>query len=166
MPYRDLADLKAFRKRNYERLKRETKPPRTEPKTCGGCGETKPPEQFYKRTVSWEGLTARCKTCWDAQKKAYKERDLQAHRRKHRLYAMKSRNGLTSEEYDALLAVQGGVCAICGSSGTEERRLCIDHDHTSGKVRSLLCDECNIGLGKFMDDPDLLQAAINYLASH
>src|SRR5215211_7137670 len=109
MPYRDPADRKAFHKRTYERLKREAKDPRTEPKTCSGCGVTKPPEQFYKRTVSRDGLTARCKICWDAQKRAYKERDPQAHRRKHRLYAMKSRNGLASEEYDAFLAQKGGV---------------------------------------------------------
>lgn len=71
--------------------------------------------------------------------------------------------GLTEEHYQALLAAQSGMCAICKNPG--QRRLCIDHDHVTGQVRGLLCDHCNRALGSFNDDPALLQTAANYLTS-
>lgn len=75
---------------------------------------------------------------------------------------------MSAAEYEALLAIQDGVCAICGGGEKVERngrrrRLCIDHCHRSGEVRGLLCGTCNSGLGQFYDNPDLLQAAILYL---
>jgi len=63
---------------------------------------------------------------------------------------------------------QNGVCAICSGGETVKtrgtlRRLAVDHDHETGKVRGLLCNRCNNGLGNFRDDPDLLREAIAYL---
>ena len=73
--------------------------------------------------------------------------------------------GLSPEDVQALLAKQSGVCAIC--QGTMEgRKLHIDHDHAKGKVRGLLCDLCNVGLGSFKDNPERLKAAIDYLSKH
>jgi hypothetical protein len=69
--------------------------------------------------------------------------------------------GLSLEEYDGLLKSQEGGCAICGR--TTEIALAVDHDHATGSVRGLLCRECNLGLGNFMDDPALLDAASSYL---
>lgn len=60
-------------------------------------------------------------------------------------------------------ARQGGVCAVCGDPRTKGKRLCIDHDHTTGEVRGLLCDRCNKGIGLFRDDPATIMSAINYL---
>jgi hypothetical protein len=54
------------------------------------------------------------------------------------------------------------ACQVCGSSGSN-RRLSVDHDHTSGKVRGLLCASCNFAIGNMGDDPDKLRAAANYL---
>lgn len=77
--------------------------------------------------------------------------------------------GITSEQYDELLASQGGVCAICGQPERSKSRnghllkLAVDHDHETGTVRGLLCDRCNRGLGFFGDDPERLAAAIAYL---
>jgi hypothetical protein len=68
--------------------------------------------------------------------------------------------GLTLEDYRALVARQGNACAICGKSGL---RLCIDHCHATGKVRGLLCNRCNTGLGCYADDPKLTAAATAYL---
>lgn len=73
---------------------------------------------------------------------------------------------ITLEEYDAMLEAQGGGCAICGATESghgRTRNLCVDHDHTTGAVRALLCHGCNGGLGHFKDDPDRMLAAIEYL---
>jgi len=67
--------------------------------------------------------------------------------------------GLSRDDYDALLALQGGVCAIC----SKNRPLGVDHCHLFNEVRGLLCNKCNLGLGMFDDDPDRLRAAADYL---
>src|SRR5712691_9384434 len=71
------------------------------------------------------------------------------------------RYGMSWNDYDELLARQGGVCAICKKKS--KRRLCVDHCHACRKVRGLLCHKCNTGLGLFDDDTDRLRAAIAYL---
>lgn len=76
---------------------------------------------------------------------------------------MKIRFGITVEQYDALEAKQGGLCAICRRPCPSGRKLAVDHDHLTGRVRGLLCMNCNQGLGKFDDDPGLLRAAEVYL---
>lgn len=70
--------------------------------------------------------------------------------------------GLTSADYQALLASQGGVCAICGRP-EHGRRLAVDHDHITGAVRGLLCRHCNLALGQFGDDPARIDRAASYL---
>lgn len=79
--------------------------------------------------------------------------------------------GITLEQYDAMFEIQGGVCAICGKPETAElngvpKRLAVDHDHTTGLARGLLCGHCNVGLGALGDDPCVLVAATNYLLRH
>jgi hypothetical protein len=69
---------------------------------------------------------------------------------------------ITLKEYSELLDKQEGVCAICGSR-PGKRKLAVDHVHTSGIVRGLLCMKCNIGLGNFKEDINLLRKAIAYL---
>lgn len=70
---------------------------------------------------------------------------------------------LTPEEYDRILAFQGGHCAICPREPTEKMRLSVDHNHKTGEVRGLLCWLCNVALGKFRDDYVLLNAAAQYV---
>jgi hypothetical protein len=77
---------------------------------------------------------------------------------------MKTRYGLAYEDYLAMLNGQDGVCAICHQHETYEGLdLSIDHDHSTGKVRGLLCQSCNTGLGKFRDSVELLERAKLYL---
>ena len=73
--------------------------------------------------------------------------------------------GISVEQYDAILAAQGGGCAICGSADADRRghRLHIDHCHTTGVVRGILCAACNTTLGKFGDDAGRLRRAADYL---
>jgi hypothetical protein len=72
--------------------------------------------------------------------------------------------GIGTEDYAQMLAEQWNACAICRAPYTTEKRLVIDHDHETGKVRGLLCSACNKGLGNFRDSREHLQAAISYLA--
>jgi hypothetical protein len=81
-----------------------------------------------------------------------------------REWTLRKRYKLSSEDYNALLISQGGVCAICGRPSTNGRRLHIDHCHTTGRVRGLLCLSCNRGIGYFGDDPARIQSAAAYLS--
>jgi len=94
---------------------------------------------------------------------------------KQRVRALKRKFGITPEMYDALLAAQGGVCAICRrpEMGLHTRspnpqfhgpqRLCVDHDHETQVIRGLLCRGCNAGVALLRDDPETLANAIAYL---
>lgn len=87
-----------------------------------------------------------------------KEYDLELH--------MKRQYGLGFVEYNKMLEKQNGVCAICNSTppNHHKKRLNIDHCHTTGRVRGLLCDACNRALGLLKDSPELMLKAISYLA--
>lgn len=71
--------------------------------------------------------------------------------------------GITLEEYQNMIKKQNNVCKICGGKSKTGKRLTIDHDHQTGKVRGLLCFNCNTGLGHFKDDYSLLLLAAKYL---
>jgi hypothetical protein len=73
--------------------------------------------------------------------------------------------GLTLEDYDNMLDRQDEVCKICKNICPTGKNLSIDHDHKTGKVRGLLCKNCNIGLGSFFDNIDFLESAVLYLKS-
>jgi hypothetical protein len=69
--------------------------------------------------------------------------------------------GITPEDYDKMFAEQNGRCAICGNEST--KRLCVDHDHKTGKIRGLLCFDCNKALGFIHDDIRIVENIILYL---
>lgn len=73
--------------------------------------------------------------------------------------------GITLDEYKELLSSQGGKCAICQSAPLS-KNLCVDHNHDTGKVRGLLCDMCNKGLGHFKDNLELLSKAVKYITKY
>lgn len=80
------------------------------------------------------------------------------------------RYGITLIEFDEMFKSQNGVCAICGKPETGYnqhgiRRLCIDHDHNTGRIRGLLCGKCNHMLGLVGDSVEVLKAAIKFLGS-
>lgn len=80
------------------------------------------------------------------------------------------RYGITLEQYDEMMLKQNGVCAICQQHETMKNskgivcNLSVDHDHITGRVRGLLCRNCNIGLGCFSDNINLMRTGIAYLS--
>ncbi len=71
--------------------------------------------------------------------------------------------GLTALDYDKMFEEQKGLCGICNKPNTAIKNFHIDHCHTTGKVRGLLCSKCNLGIGYFDDNNTYLQNAIKYL---
>lgn len=133
---------------------------------CGDCQETKDRTEFYVDRGRTNGLATYCKECCKKRAKARYAADPAASRERHRewvknnpdrirAHRLKSAYGLTVEQYDALPK----VCVICGKRST----LRVDHSHQSGRVRGLLCDMCNKGLGHFGDNPSLLFRAAEYV---
>ena len=76
---------------------------------------------------------------------------------------MARKYGITPEEYTAMFLSQNGVCAICGTPPEAHKKLAIDHNHITGKVRGLLCYKCNVMLGSANDSIVILNASIDYL---
>ena len=137
--------------------------------TCRVCGISKPGDLFYDRKNRRRGKHSWCKSChkkyrdeWTAKNvdrvKSYRRNLSAEDRRRHRI---KHRHGISPQEYKEMFDRQGGVCLICGNlvSG----KLAIDHCHSTGKIRGLLCNSCNGGLGLFKDNRKSLSAAIKYL---
>lgn len=90
-------------------------------------------------------------TCKECKKRYY-------YRKHHLMYTY----GITPEKYEAILASQGGVCAICRKPASNQR-LSVDHDHKTGKVRGLLCRRCNVMLGYARDQYQLFHLMAEYL---
>jgi hypothetical protein len=161
-------------------------------KHCHICGELKPSADFYKSAGMRDGHRNDCKTCNLADKKKRYDADpakhiaavkrwqqenserLNAYRREYRKrddVKRRSRDayyrkqyGKTADEVDEIVELQGGACLICKVDLPERlgsRHL--DHDHVTGQIRGVLCIDCNHGIGKLKDSPDLLMRAVVYL---
>ena len=87
-----------------------------------------------------------------------------ANPKRQKCYDLKMKYGITCDDYDAMFKKQKGCCAICGVHQSElKRALRVDHNHETGKVRGLLCHNCNVGAGHFRDDPALLRKAAKFM---
>jgi len=122
-------------------------------RTCIDCGLYKRYTEFsyHRHALAPEGYNAlpRCKPCNSVWKN-------KAH--------LKRKYGLEWEEYVAMLDRQKGKCFLCGSDGSgKDGKFVVDHDHDTGEVRGLLCWNCNVGLGLFKEDTELLARAIKYV---
>lgn len=127
--------------------------PGAETRKCRKCGKEKPLTSFPKQAQN-KGLRVHaCRTCMSSNK--LRNPDTIRQKRWRRKLGV----SLTVSEFDKMVETQNGLCAICGRQTT----LRVDHCHTTGRIRGLLCSPCNTGLGHFQDDPDRLQAAKEYL---
>ncbi len=140
-------------------------------KTCSKCGQERPDETFpidhrYGRPMK------RCQPClnetqraWRASKPGYERavylRSKQNTRERH----LKRKYGVSLASYDAMLAAQDGKCAICGTLEENQFKgvFHVDHCHSTGRVRGLLCRGCNHMLGVVKDNSAVLERAIDYL---
>lgn len=140
-------------------------------RTCSKCREKKEELDFSQRN----GWCKKCKMLNEREYRRTRRSKINARRRQFyrdnpEHYAaimhkerLKRRYGLTVADYDQMFASQGGVCALCKRSCIRERRLSVDHCHTTGKVRGLLCVACNLALGYLKDSPTLFRLAAEYL---
>ena len=73
--------------------------------------------------------------------------------------------GMTTSEWHVLFKNQGSACAICGTKkpGRKDEHWCLDHNHSNNMPRGILCTNCNLGLGNFKDDQEIVKLAIKYL---
>ena len=126
-------------------------------KWCPDCGTVLPLSSFGRNAAASSGVNSYCRPCHNARGRASKDKVGGS-----RSYHLKRRYGISAAEVDVMLAEQGGRCAICEVAPAEH----VDHDHVTGKVRALLCFNCNGGLGQFRDDPGLLRAAAGYVEHH
>ena len=120
-------------------------------------------------------MTESQQAAWESRDHTSKRRGDNYHpdQREHQRRAMRaSRHGVTGVAYDAMLATQNGLCLICKKPETSVRAdgtvktLSVDHSHTTGEVRGLLCIRCNAALGMVGDDVATLRAMIAYLTAH
>jgi hypothetical protein len=114
---------------------------------CPGCKQAVPHEDYARNSASPSGFGSSCKPCQRAaSNEAYWRR----------VY------GLSRDDVRVMRADQDDKCAICGAESPQH----LDHDHATGRIRRLLCQRCNHGLGLFRDDPKALHAAAYYVQFH
>jgi hypothetical protein len=114
---------------------------------CPGCRQAVEHRDFSRNSRQTSGFGSVCRAC---------------NRRSANEAYWKRRHGLTRADVAALRAEQGDSCAICGAPEPEH----LDHDHLTGRIRALLCQRCNQGLGLLRDDPSVLRAAADYVEEH
>ena len=131
-------------------------------KTCTDCGVEKDINDFYLRGGSYSPNSRKSK-CKECDKARVKRRHLENPDRTKNNDLMRT-YGITLEEHTRMFEEQNGVCYLCKKPGDGRwKKLCVDHDHKTGKVRKLLCRSCNTALGQVGDNVDLLKAMIEYL---
>lgn len=146
-------------------------------KKCTKCKEEKPLSEYWKHPGGAGGLTPSCKECHRIAGKKWRDLNpdgLARKRAKNREYEkahpeeafsrrLKHSYGIVKKDWDAIYAAQNGCCAICERHSRDLTRILqIDHSHTTGKVRGLLCTKCNTKLAA-IENGDFAARALNYL---
>jgi hypothetical protein len=161
-------------------------------KRCQRCGCVKPLSDFYREKGCRDGHRPECKTCNLAARKAkylenpakeiarvkqwqrrnpervadYQRRYRAENKIAFREGHLRRKFAMTIEAYEAMLAAQGGVCAICGEPPNSGESLHVDHHDERGGVRGILCVRCNNALGQLREDVSVAERAVDYLESN
>ena len=139
-------------------------------KYCNKCRMFKPLTDFGTTQKRYQ-----CKECYSKWKKEYYQRPhVKEKEYKHLMRRFfKKEYGITLEQYQEMLLKQNGKCKLCLKEqdfkdyrSARRINLSVDHCHTTGKVRGLLCIKCNQGLGAFNDDIELIKKAMEYILSN
>lgn len=129
-------------------------------RTCVKCNHTYPLTSEHFRLSHNKAKSGELKPTW-------RKTCLECERAYSREYVFKYHRGITHKERDDMLASQGGVCACCSSDDSNSKKgWHVDHCHRSGKIRAVLCANCNIALGMVDDSVEALKKLINYLTRH
>lgn len=171
---------------HYAQRKSEIRPRAPfHPRPCSLCGVVYDETGYYANNRCRDGYERRCKKCHNARSNASRRKRVEElggyaalhdpvkRRQSEAKYRQKNperfraaqrrfKYGITADEYAEMVEASKGLCAICRKP---MKRPCIDHCHETGKVRGLLCHNCNVGIGNLRDDPDIMRAAIRYLTS-
>jgi hypothetical protein len=125
-------------------------------KTCGKCKKVKSVKNYHLDANNATKLTSWCKQC----KKKYQKENIEQIKKTTAL----RRYGVSGKEYENLMSSDS--CSICKKFFSRLVKPVIDHCHSTGRVRGLICYKCNLGLGLFFDDPKILKEAIKYLSEN
>lgn len=137
-------------------------------KQCCTCKKFKEEADFGKNRSTKDGLHKQCKPCHRATHTKYYWNNREEIRKRAyliniRLYWPELSRENAFDKFEAMLAFQDNKCAICKKDFEDKKRPSIDHCHTTLRVRGLLCDNCNHGLGSFQDDTQIIENAKLYL---
>lgn len=158
-------------------------------KYCTLCKQNKDIDNFYRNKRNKDGFNIWCKPCASKKQREnnikvggwykrninkyreYRKRWRSGNKNKIHQYTIKQEYGITIEQYNEMLVMQDGRCAICSEYETSTHkgkicRLSVDHDHATGRLRQLLCKRCNSVIGMVRDNIQLLNKAISYIELH
>lgn len=134
-------------------------------KICSVCKVDKADADYYSRKTRFNQLQSECKDCCRVRRSNWWKSE--SGKLSSQNSKLKKRFGITVEQYNLLLQNQNGECLICkATESTNGHRLAVDHCHTTGKIRGLLCKSCNVALGNFKDNIVSLKNAISYLEAN
>ncbi len=127
--------------------------------------------QKARREQNKERIAQQGKTRYEASKQqilATMKTQYQVNREHYRFWAIAKRYGLSAEKWNDIFEQQKGRCALCDNEFdvNKSKFIQVDHCHSTGVIRGLLCTKCNVGLGAFGDSPEMLLKAIQYLESY
>lgn len=146
-------------------------------KQCTKCGQLKPLDKFSKDKTKQDGHRSACKECnkidhyrryhsdIEGQKlrvQEYRMNNVEKVKASNRNTKLKKAYGITQEKFLEMSNKQNNKCACCGS----ETKLVVDHNHTTGAIRELLCHNCNTALGLLNEDISIIQQLENYIRKH
>lgn len=143
-----------------------------ESKTCSKCEQQKPLHQFGSSLAYKDGRRGQCNECRSKLSSAYSKAHPQKRAKQSiesmRRYKLATKYGITPDDYQRMLDSQNGLCAICKTdqAGGRWGRFHVDHCHTTGAVRGLLCHACNVTLGRVGDNLAGVKRFSNYLVFH
>lgn len=128
---------------------------------CKVVSETK--DFYFNQTGPWA-----CKSCHSIWRKENRKDPevMRRHKEGMRRVHLNKVYGLSEIEYNKLLELQSGGCAICKQPCRVHERLSVDHDHNTGAVRGLLCQQCNSAIGFLKEDEDIIWNMLEYLKKH